>query len=116
MADLGHACSWRGGIRPGRKVINEQYLHELRQLLQQQELTRRADSAVTRAMVCMRLAAAGLPEADLPEACSSGTPGTAPIPGEQPPKQDDQWAQGMVARRPRNTLLTDGMSPYLWVG
>ena len=28
-------------------------------------------------MVCIRLAAVGLPEADLPDAWTSGTPGTA---------------------------------------
>ena len=47
-------------------------------------------SDVTQAMVCMRLAAAGLPEADLPKACSSGTRGPPLIGAVGAAKQNDQ--------------------------
>ena len=56
----------------------------------------------------MRLAGAGLPEADLPEACSSGAPGTAVdwSKGSSLPSRMTNRRRGMVASRRRNTLLT----------
>ena len=59
-------------------------------------------------MVCMRLAAVGLPEAELPDAWTSGTPGTAVdwSSGSSLPSKMTSKRRGMVESRRRKTLLT----------